>query len=120
MDNIGKDELAKVIREHMYNKTIKKNKVKGVNLGPAVSVQPINVGEPINKNTRRTAYKPGFHQHLNDNQSRESHYFLLSQKQESHYFLTNKIKEPYFQNRKKIDGNHDCFFIFSQDKRIKI
>ena len=34
-DNIGKDELAKVMREHDRNKTKKKKKEKGVKIGRA-------------------------------------------------------------------------------------
>ena len=120
-DNIGKDELAKVIREHNKNKTIKKNKVKGVNLGPAVSVQPINVGEPINKKLLDVQpIKPDLYQHLNDkSKSREPLFPTKSKAREPLFSNKQKSKEPLFsKSKKKIDyGNHDYFFIFSQDKK---
>ena len=105
-DNMAKDELARAIREHDRNKSVKKRKEKGVNLGPAVSAPPIKVGEPINKKLLDVQpIKSDLYQHLNDkSKSRESLFPTKSKAREPLFSNKQKSKEPLFsKSKKKID-----------------
>ena len=122
-DNMAKDELARAIREHdsNKNKTVKKKKEKGVNLGPAIVAPPLKVGEPINKKLLDVQpIKPNLYEHLNDkSKSREPLFSNKPKTREPLFSNKPKTREPLFsKSEKKTDyQNQDYFFVFSQDKK---